>query len=604
MISVLLILLVTKRSAVEYTKFSTKSLENDKHLIKDLKLETPQQIFEASDQIFNFLRLRSKWDNLDRLKSELPGMFCQPLTKSLNQETSLPRANSILRALKELKCDIPTSDLERILGNSTVNLNKFEDIYAATSIAISLNKTPAEIASRYCDLVPRFITPSLGKIKESLENEITSWKYSAKALKLLKICSKYNNDLSIIVKKLSTSLRDDLKKITKNTAGWLSETPISTTMQISTTLLFTDPSIISKENINRIIKFVEEGFSHKPTDQEKLEWDEFLEALEHAKIKLIRLPNTLSNNGTFNIHNLPTSTKAEIKRANGSITTIDLNSEGEIRLPEDILDEEGDVIINFSNSDYTIYSSGTKIKIQKDNRVSFIRMKTSAYNTVNDLSDSDDSDCANILLTANESTFVHIGFKTKFSDSFAFVQLKPQNSEYEKSAVVHAAYNEADKMYVAVFDLSDFETIRPNSDTYDILIFVGSVEKQCGQIQITFSNNKLTSTENIINAYTYEVNAAPVQDLIQKRFYFIGIYFIVVTVIAAGVYWGLFIRLFGKIELTVKSTLWDYLFLGGIVTHLLTLAYLVWIRTLIQQVWIAVLQIFFLSFLFKKNYFE
>ena len=564
---------------------------------EDIKFRNSEFVVANPDLFFYYLQL-----------SEAKSIYshhCFDLSQSASKETSLERIYFGFKALKELKCELDPSVLSAALERADYRTN-FIDLYYGFTFNVLLNASKQTITN-LCEQLGKFTNNLNARVKKSLNGRADTLEYGSMALKLLKECAKTIPEYTAKAQSYAISLRNELKTITKSAASWPAENPVSATIQIATSILYTDRYQLSDEALARVLTYLDWNLGSSASLKEQFEWNGLLAALETNKIRVIGVPEVvdLRSCGTacqLKIENLPDNSRIEIT-ANGQTFVAGLSQGGAINLTD--IDFAGlpSISVQFISGDFMIFPSTATIGLRHENKISFTRMKTAAFETVTDLIDSDDSECNSIFLNGNESTFLHVGYRTRVHENFSFVFLEPENTQFERSALVHSAYNQRERLYVSVFDFSDFEIIRPNSDTYSIWIVVGDVRKQCGKIKLTFMNTKLSVRESIASPAELPVVKNTYKFPEQPRFYIIGFYFLIVSIVLCVSTRLLFRFAFSGIKLKSESLIWGPVFYASLVFFVATLAYLLFISELIETIWLPGLEMILVVATFKKNFY-
>jgi hypothetical protein len=541
--------------------------------------------------------------------SESPSSYnyhCYNVSQKISKEVNLEKVYYGYKILKDLKCELDKKILANALEAADLK-SSFVDIYYGFTFNTIIG-SPKEVVADLCELITKFTNPQNPRIKINLKDKADTLEYGSMALKIFKECAKIKNQYITLAQSYASSLRNELKFITKSSAAWISENPVSTTIQITTSLLYTNRNQISNEVLGKILTYLEMNVTLKSTLKELLEWNNLLMALDSINYKLIQIPGsidltTCSSKCQLIVENLPDNSKAEIT-INGKTISTDLSKDGVINLNNIDFNLNSVANIKIINSEFSFYQTNKVIEIKHDNKISFTRMKTSAFNIVNDLMDSDDSECSSISLTGNESTFLHVGYRMKIHENFSFVHLQPENIDFEDSALIHSTYNEKEKLYISIFDFSDYEIIRPNSDTYNIWITVGDVRKQCGKITLNFMNKELSKRDPIDSAYSTPLVVNRFQIHEKKRYIVTGFYFLIVVICFAVAYATIFKRKFGNVSFKNEFHFGGILFYASLLLYVLTLYYLLSISQLIERAWIPILEIFLVMITFKKSFYN
>lgn len=564
---------------------------------EDVRFRESEFVLANPDQFFYYLQLSDA--------KSVYAYHCYNLSQSVSKETNLERIYFGYKALKELKCELDSNVLSGALERSDYRTN-FIDLYYGFTFNVLLG-APKQTMAELCEQLGKFTNALNARVKKSLKGRADTLEYGSMALKLLKECAKTLPEFAAKAQSYAISLRNELKTITKSAAAWPSESPVSATIQIATSILYTDRYQLSDEALARILAYLDGNLGPTATLKEQVEWNGLLAALESSKVRIVGVPEvvdlrTCGSACQLRIENLPDNSRAEIS-ANGHTFVTGLSQGGVITLADIDFGGVPSASIQLVSSDLTIYPSAATVGLRHENKISFTRMKTAAFETVTDLMDSDDSECSSIVLSGNESTFLHVGYRTRVHENFSFVFLEPESPQFDRSALVHSVFNERERLYVSVFDFSDFEIIRPNSDTYSIWIVVGDLRKQCGKISLTFMNSRLAVRESIAAPAELPIVKNTYQFPEQPRFYITGLYFLVVSVTLAVSFRIFFSFAFSGIKLKSESRIWGPVFYGSLILFVANLAYLLFISELIETAWLPALEIFLVIATFKKNFY-
>lgn len=569
------------------------------------KLETPESYKQASD-VFNnlpnfyyYLRFTQSFEQYE--------YFCQNLMQELDRFQTVRELYFAMKVLKELRCKL-------VPQNLAIHLKRVEDKEKNSSDASHLFRmmvmvqTPLEqIIGVGCNRFTKYIFGDSSKVRRTdSKMDIPSWDGTARMLRDLAECGVVSPEFKDFTQKMASHAARELVDVTKDQSAWPTENTLYDTIDILISILDIDKEKLSKEKLERAVKFISANLGNDLSLKEKNKWNQLLSKLDKLKIQVLEVPTVFDFNGCEDTCYLPIVGLPSDSRVSATIggrqRQFRVQKTNIVMSDSDDLKSATEATFTIENPEFHLIPSKFTIKLRQVNKILLTRFLVNTQNAPTNLLDSDETDCANVGLAGNEGTYLHVGFRLKNEENFAFVQLEPHASELEGSAMVHAEFRPEDKIYVATLDFSDYETIRPNSGTYNIWLTVGGVRRQCGQITLTFTNLEKSLKDNLTKAYPVELTNVPTFKIEDERFYFSGLYFTIATVIFGVAYWMTFQRVKQGLEEEVVSPFWQTVFFAGLAWHVATLFRLLLAYKLIDRFYWPLAELGVLTYLFKKAF--
>ena len=572
---------------------------------KFTKIDTPESYKQFSDisqnlpKFYYYLRFTQNFEQYE--------FFCSNLLQELERFTNIREFYFALKVLKELRCKLNPETLIQHYERLQDKESSVGDASHAFRTLVMMRSTYEKILNDGCNRFSPYLFKDTAKTRITHNgSEPLSFKYSAVVLRDLRECGMIAPDYGEFATSLARLAITELTDLTKEQSAWLTEDTLYNSMDILISILQIDRLIIPDNKLNMILRFINVNLGNDLSLREKNKWNQLVDQLATSKIQIIEIAESFDFNACEDtcympIVGLPEGSKVTAILG-GQNKQLNLHKTNVIMSDFEELKNAKQVTLKVDNPKVFIFPSIIHLKIRRENKILLTRMSVSSQRATGDLMDSDESECAEIGLAGNEGSFLHVGFRLRNPENFAFVYLQPHQSELETSTLIHAEFQEDSKLFVASMDFSDYETIRPNSGTYNIWISIGNNQKQCGQITLTFTNSEKVKKESLTKAYANELTNIPMFIVQDERFVFSGLYFIFVAIILAVAYFKLFAKLKGDFEENVTNEFWQMIFLGGLGLHVASLVYLLSTYKLIDKVYVPLLQLGVLTFLFAKAF--
>lgn len=533
--------------------------------------------------------------------------FCVGLVQEMTKITSISEMNIFIKIFREVLCNVEREIVKNTFEKVKDTENNISDASHIFRNMIVSAYSMEDIEKGGCRLFMPYIFKDSAKTRLTHNGkEPLSHHKTAVVIRDLFDCSKILSPFLDLVTNICKQAIKELTLLTKHQAAWPTEDTLYDTMDILISILMVDRKLLTDVELSKILRFITVNLSENLTLREKNKWNELIDSLNAAKIQTLEVSevfnfNTCEDTCFMPIVGLPLDSKVRTT-INGKTKFLNLYRTNIMMSDIEELKTLKELTIEILHEEFFLFPSKLTIKIQSENKMTLVRMTTSSQSSSIDLMDSDENDCSEIGLTGNESTFLHVGFRQKNHENFAFVYLEPHNAELENSAFIHAEYRDEEKLYVASLDFSDYETIRPNSGTYNIWISLGGVKKQCGQITLGFANLEKTKKESITKAYSNELTNIPTFVVHGERFYISGLYFTVVAVLIGVAVFVLTAKLSVEIEEEKTTTFWHICFYGTLLFHVLTLVYMLVNYQILDKPYVPLGQFGVLTYLFAKAF--
>lgn len=551
------------------------------------------------------------FSNLDTLFSELQLIpererpnECPRLRDYNLEKLSLKESAYAYRALTLLDCKADLSIMKKA-AEKGLKSNVFADFMYSAVIKLGMNSESTEVCKRLEDFYD-----SKGKFRMRFPTGPSSFYLTANILDILQTCDKIGS-FSLTLKKVLKEAQEGLEQVTKGTLAWLheSQTYLSTLKILNRSL---EAGVkMEKSRLAKLIAFVER---HSPFTLDLNEQIEFNRFLTNSKIfEDVKAPDVLNLDDCREKCKLsftPAKKRTVIAHFGDRSSALETNDEGELLVSKASLEKLSEIAFDLEEKDASSFISRRKTFIIQGNQFTKVRMILNNIEQPLDIIDSDESDCSSISLKAFQSNFLHVGFKLKFEQPFTFVQLR-SSSGFEDSSLVLARFDDQSQLFVASFDFGDYEVIRPNSDSYSIIVYASGTPPEvnspkailsCGSVEVVFKNKKRSdmtkpSDPLAIKLLNYENIPLP-----QPSSFFLALYFTLIVSLSAIVYVSALKKYFAKLQRipSLSQTILASVALAIAVlivffTHQLSL---------IDNLWVIIALIFLFSFVAKKAFYD
>lgn len=532
--------------------------------------------------------------------------FCPHLIQELDRFTTVNQLYFAFKVVKELRCKLHPQTLATHLARVKDLEKSVSDASHIFRMLIMVQSPIQTISEDGCKKFAKYVFNDSSRVRKTPEDRLPSFDYTAMMLRDFSECGAIDSEYKSFVLKMAENAVKDLVEVTKEQSAWPSDDTLYDTMDILVSVLNIDKKLIPRDKLERVLKFISSNLGNDLVTREKNKWNQLVSELEKERIQIIEAPSVFDFNSCedtcyLSVVGLPPDSTVTAS-FDGKEKSLRTQKSNVVMGENDELKQAKEVTFKVSSPNFHVIPSKFVVKIRRENQIMLVRMAVSARPQPNDLLDSDENECGNIGLTGNEGTFMHVGFRLKTEELFSFVHLEPHNLDFENSAMVHAEFQPEEKLYVASLDFSDYETIRPNSGTYNIWLTVGGQRRQCGQITLTFTNLEKSHKDSLTKAAPVELTNIPTFKMDDERHYFYGLYFTFTAIVFSIAYFYVYQRIGAGLPQETVNPFWQTVFLVALAGHVATLFALLWRYLLIDKAHYVLVQLGILSYLFAKAF--
>ena len=563
--------------------------------------ESHKQFDEVLKDLENFYYSLQLLENVDQYS-----MFCSKFQSEFEKSDSNFELPLLLNIMESLQCPKNADSLRRKYSYLKNNAVDITDQLGLLRLLMKSENDQTVILENGCSKVLPFLIQNSGKVKPRKNDSKVSHDMTAATIKNLNNCGLMDNEFRDKTVKMAKDALNELIEITKEQSMWVSANSLYDTMDILNEILKVDRKLIQDNKLTRIIRYITSNIGDHVSLKEKAKWNDLLDEFSKSKIRVLEIPNSFDFNSCqhacyMQIVGLPESTQIT---AIINSRAVPVNTQKTNLIMSDVSEFRTTASVQFQikNDKFFVFPTKFSVKLIQENKITLTRMSSSTSSSYGDLLDSDDNNCNEITLTGNEATFLHVGFRLKSKENYSFVYLEHTKDEFEKSNYVHAPFMEEEKMNIATFDLSDFETVRPNSGVYNIFLVYGNQKQSCGKVILTFTNKEKTEKDSLTKAYQNDFTNIPSFELSDERHQVWGLYFTVIAAVCSVTYFVLFRLLKSKIDVKESNNVFVGLFYLGLVLHVATLLHYLLQYKLIDKAYVPMLQIGGLTYLFQKAF--